>query len=115
MKIGDPTPTSSGNVDYYSVKITIDGNGTVTPNGVYSGIVEVREWRDKTFTITPDAGFIVADVLVDGVSVGAVSQYTFKDVVENHTLSVVFKPTGDNTATPTNPTNHLNPTTGVCL
>ena len=40
----------------------------------------------KTFTITPDAGYVIEDVLVDGESVGAVDKYTFENVREKHTI-----------------------------
>ena len=45
----------------------------------------------KTFIITPDAGYPVSDVLVDGVSVGAVTSHTFKNVKANHTIHAIFK------------------------
>lgn len=44
----------------------------------------------KTFTITPDAGYVIEDVLVDGESVGAVDKYTFENVREKHTIEAVF-------------------------
>lgn len=47
---------------------------------------------DVLFTITPNAGYKIKDVQVDGKSVGAVSTYMFKDVKENHTISAVFEP-----------------------
>ena len=45
---------------------------------------------DQTFTITPDASYHVADVLVDGVSVGAVTSYTFTNVTADHTIEASF-------------------------
>ncbi len=44
----------------------------------------------QTFTITPNTDYHVADVLVDGVSVGAVTSYTFSNVIANHTISASF-------------------------
>jgi hypothetical protein len=41
-------------------------------------------------TITPDACYHVAGVLVDGVSQGAISSYTFRNVQANHTLVASF-------------------------
>ena len=61
-------------------------NSTVSP----SGNVSVREGRDQTFTITPDKGYAVAKVPVDGKSVGAVTSYTFKNVTKDHTIEAVF-------------------------
>ena len=48
-------------------------NGTITPEGA----VEVPEGANQTFHITPKPGYHIQDVLVDGTSVGAVSEYTF--------------------------------------
>ena len=50
-----------------------------------------------SFTITPDSGYEIADVLVDGTSVGAVSSYTFDKVTADHTIEVSFQAvsTGD--------------------
>ena len=60
---------------------------------------------DQTFEILPSAGYSVADVIVDGASVGAISSYIFSDVNEEHTISATFKknavnPTPSPTATP---------------
>jgi len=46
--------------------------------------------EDVTYIITPDEGYEIVDVLVDGESVGAVSEYTFTDVRKDHTISAVF-------------------------
>ncbi len=44
----------------------------------------------KTYTITPQAGYKIADVLVDGVSVGVVATYTFSSVTTNHKIEAKF-------------------------
>ena len=63
------------------------GNGgSVSP----SGEVNVRAGSDAVFTITPDAGYAVASVLVDGTNVGAVTGYTFRNVQEDHSISALF-------------------------
>ncbi len=46
---------------------------------------------DKTFVMIPVPGYDVADVLVDGVSAGAVTAYTFTNVTENHTIHAIFE------------------------
>jgi hypothetical protein len=61
-------------------------NGTITPLGE----VIVGYGENQTFTMTPDFGYMVEDVLVDGESVGAVTQYTFNQVVEDQTIHVTF-------------------------
>ena len=45
---------------------------------------------DQTFTIAADACHTIADVLVDGVSAGAVTTYTFTNVTGNHTIAASF-------------------------
>lgn len=79
----------------YTVQVTVSGNGTVSP----SGWVRVREGLDQTFTITPDQGYAVAKVLVDGRSVGAVTSYTLRDVTEDHTIQVIFMKANGNPQT----------------
>lgn len=71
----------------YTITATAGDNGSISPAGasVYRG-------DDQTFTITPNEGYEVADVLVDGSSVGAVSTYTFENVTGNHSISATFKP-----------------------
>ena len=44
--------------------------------------------------MTADAGYEIADVTVDGQSVGAVAEYTFQDVTRNHTIHAAFQPAG---------------------
>ena len=70
----------------YTIDVTSTGNGTTTP-----GDTTVEFESDVTFTMTPDNGYHVADVLVDGVSVGAVTTYTFDSVAANHTLNVTYE------------------------
>ena len=60
--------------------------GTISP----SGNVSVNEGLDQKFTMTPDKGYMIVDVLVDGTSVGPVTSYTFTDVTTDHTISVTF-------------------------
>ncbi len=61
-------------------------NGNITP----AGEVIVGYGQNQTFTISPDFGYQVEDILVDDVSVGAANQYTFNQVVEDHTIHVTF-------------------------
>ena len=70
----------------YTIKATAGANGSLSP----SGNVSVRGGRDQAFTITPDQGYTVADVKIDGQSVGAVKSYTFEDVKTSHTIEVTF-------------------------
>lgn len=73
--------------DYYIISASAGTGGSISP----SGSISVREGLDKTFTITPDSGWCVSDVLVDGESVGAVTSYTFDNVQMKHTIEATFK------------------------
>ena len=71
---------------YYTIEATAGAGGSISP----SGSVSVREGRDQTFTITPDKGYAVSTVKIDGKSIGAVKSYTFENVSRTHTIEVVF-------------------------
>ena len=71
---------------YYTIKATAGAGGSISP----SGNVSVREGGDQTFTITPDKGYAVANVKIDGKSIGAVKSYTFENVSRPHTIEVIF-------------------------
>ncbi len=70
----------------YTITATAGANGSISP----SGLVNVNFGANQSFTITPNAGYNVADVLVDGISVGAVTSYTFTNVTANHTITASF-------------------------
>ena len=80
--------SSSGGVTRYTIKASAGEGGSISP----SGSVRVRRGSDKTFTLTPDEGYVIADVLVDGESVGAVDKYTFESVRKAHTIEALFAP-----------------------
>ena len=80
---------------YYTIKATAGAGGSISP----SGNVSVREGRDQTFTITPDKGYAVANVKIDGKSIGAVKSYTFENVRRTHTIEVIFVKTNGNPQT----------------
>ena len=71
---------------YYTIKATAGSGGSISP----SGNVSVREGGDQTFTITPDKGYAVANVKIDGKRIGAVKSYTFENVRRTHTIEVIF-------------------------
>ena len=73
----------------YNITISDTENGAISPIGE-NGIVEVNCGEDNTFTITPDSGFMIHAVLVDGDSVGTMSSYTFQNITRNHTLGAIF-------------------------
>ena len=73
-------------VEVATIDATADEHGKIDP----AGTITVPKGESKTFTITPDSGYYIKDVLVDGKSVGAVSTYTFKEVVADHTIHAAF-------------------------
>ena len=88
-------PATGSNYSYYTIKATAGTGGSITP----SGNVSVREGRDQTFTITPDKGYAVSNVKIDGKSIGAVKSYTFENVRRTHTIEVIFMKANGNPQT----------------
>lgn len=86
---------SGHSYSYYTIKATAGAGGSISP----SGNVSVREGRDRTFTITPDKGYAVANVKIDGKSIGAVKSYTFENVSRTHTIEVIFMKANGNPQT----------------
>jgi List-Bact-rpt repeat protein len=83
-----PPPPSSSPVTVMTFMITAsaDIGGTITP----AGTTGVNYGANQTFTIAPYADYHVATVLVDGVSKGAVTTYTFTNVIAAHTIAATF-------------------------
>ena len=73
-------------VNKYTIEVTSGENGKVSP----AGEVNVNYGDSQTFTITPNTGYHIVDVKVDGESQGAIESYTFEKVTENHTIEVIF-------------------------
>ena len=73
----------------YTITATAGEGGSITP----AGEVSVKEGASQTFAITASEGYAIADVLVDGQSVGAVDSYTFENVTANHTIAALFTKT----------------------
>ncbi|MBK9290885.1 MAG: hypothetical protein IPM52_04575 [Bacteroidetes bacterium] len=70
----------------FTITATAGAGGSISP----SGQVAVPQGGSQTFSITPNAGFFISDVLVNGQSVGAVSSYTFTNVQANQTIQAEF-------------------------
>lgn len=71
----------------HTITATAGEGGTITP----SGDVTVSEGDGQTFTITPNDGYVIADVKVDGESVGRVDSYAFDGVTEDHSIEATFE------------------------
>ena len=85
----------SSGYSYYTIQATAGTGGSISP----SGNVSVREGADQTFTITPDKGYAVANVKIDGKSIGAVKSYAFENVRRTHTIEVIFMKANGNPQT----------------
>ncbi len=95
----------------HAVHASAGPGGSVSP----SGTVSVPQGGSLTIAITPDPGFHVADVLVDGVSAGALSSYTFSDVQADHTLEARFAQTTYTVTTSAGPGGSVSPAGTVVL
>jgi hypothetical protein len=75
-----PAPTA------YTITATAGIGGSISP----SGSTSVTEGNSKTYTVTASSGYKIADVKVDGSSIGAASTYTFSSVSSSHSISATF-------------------------
>ena len=71
----------------YTIDASAGPGGSIAPTGA----VSVEEGNTQSFTITPDAGSQVKDVLVDGSSQGPITSYTFSNVQTDHSIEASFK------------------------
>lgn len=70
----------------YTITASAGQGGSISPNGS----VSVAKGADQKFTITPSEGYEIADVQVDGQSVGKKTEYTFENVTKAHTIAATF-------------------------
>ena len=70
----------------HTITATAGEGGKIDP----SGTVQITDGKSRTFTITPDAGYFIQEVKVDGESKGTPSTYTFSNVKEDHNIAVTF-------------------------
>jgi outer membrane protein assembly factor BamB len=73
-------------ISTFTIVASAGESGSISP----SGTITVNYVPNLTFTITPDEGYRIKDVIVDEVSVGAVSTYTFKDISSDHSIKAIF-------------------------
>ena len=71
----------------YTITASANISGSITP----SGVTTVSEGGSQVYTISANTGYGIKDVLVDGVSQGAITSYTFANVNSNHTIEVAFE------------------------
>ncbi len=80
------TVTITCNPGQFAITASADINGTINPNGT----VYLNNGTDQVFTVTPNTGYHIADVVVDGTSVGPITSYKFTEVTANHTITASF-------------------------
>ena len=73
----------------YKIAASAVGGGSITPNK----LVDVTAGQSKTFNFAPQNGYHLANVIVDGISKGPLTSYTFNNVNENHTIEAVYQKT----------------------
>lgn len=71
----------------YQITTKTDGNGSFSPEGP----VLVNHGSDQAFIITPDSGYKVKDILIDGISEGKISVYNFSKIIKDHSISALFE------------------------
>lgn len=84
--------TSGHSISATFAPITFTISGSAGTGGIInpSGNVTVNYGSSSTFAVNPGYGYQISDVRVDNVSVGAVSSYTFSNIISNHTISASF-------------------------
>ena len=106
----DTEDTTEEDKKEYKISSSSEGGGSISPT------TTVKKGKSTTFYITPDKGYTISDVIVDGSSVGAVTSYKFSKVKGNHTIKAVFKKkdkptTEEPTTEPPTPEPTTEPTT----
>lgn len=84
QKIPQPVPPVT--IKTFTITSIAETGGAIDPEGN----IKVNKGDSQTFSINPDEGFIISDVLVDGESVGVVSEYTIENIQANHTIQASF-------------------------
>jgi len=70
----------------HTIVATAGANGSISP----SGTTAVNHGTDQTFTVTPDSGYHINTVIIDGESIGLANTYVFANVIIDHTISATF-------------------------
>lgn len=73
----------------YNILVNQSNGGNISPAGI-NGVVQVNCGSSQSFTMTPDPGNALYDVIVDNSSVGPVNPYTFTNISSDHTIEPVF-------------------------
>ncbi len=84
--VNNITVTAHFALNSHTITATADENGTITP----AGQIIVEEGSSQSFAIEANDGYHIEDVLIDGTSAGAISQYEFVDVTSDHSIHASF-------------------------
>jgi hypothetical protein len=84
--VSDTFSVTTRAIPVYTITATAGSGGSISP----PGITTLSTGGSQTYTITPNTGYHIADVSVDGLSQGAVGNYPFTNVQANHTISASF-------------------------
>jgi hypothetical protein len=100
MFLGENSMGTSGNNRFDNISITGNSihttghtiSSTSTPNGRITplGNILLDTGTSQSFFITPNPGYSILDVLVDGQSIGSVNEYEFLAVTADHNIHAVF-------------------------
>jgi len=85
---GDATITARFDLNTYTIHTVSSEYGTIAPS---EQVVQFNT-NSQVFTVTPNINYQIADVLIDSVSQGPLSEYRFVSVTQDHTLEAVFTP-----------------------
>jgi hypothetical protein len=83
---GSAASAAAFRVDWWTVAASAGTGGGIAP----AGVVTVSEGANRAFTVSPGTGFQIADLLVDGASLGALANYQFNAVSAHHTIAASF-------------------------
>lgn len=73
----------SSNVNY-TISTMVEGGGSI------SGPTQASFGETVTLTFTPNAGYVISNITIDGVAKGAISSYTFENITSDHTVVATF-------------------------
>ncbi len=73
-------------IDVFTVTATASAGGRISP----AGAVNVNYGANQSFSVTPNTGYHIDSVVVDGVNLGAVASHDFNNVTANHTIDAYF-------------------------
>jgi len=107
----DHTIRAAFTINVYTITATAGANGSISP----AGLTTVQPGDSLTYTITPAPGYEVQNVVVDGVSKGAIAAYTFSSIATDHTISASFRVFGYTITASAGPNGSISPSGSVSV